>query len=106
VPLEILHRAAPCRNVPVTFTLDRMKGTTRETHPHPRAVVLARIFLCLVGTFFVVAGVAMSLEAVASPAWWAPVVAVLIGGALLLSGAFEGSRGMVATFLIFFFPWT
>jgi hypothetical protein len=23
VPLEILHRAAPCRNVPVTFTLDR-----------------------------------------------------------------------------------
>jgi predicted RNase H-like HicB family nuclease len=22
VPLEILHRAAPCRNVPVTFTLD------------------------------------------------------------------------------------
>jgi hypothetical protein len=24
VPLEILHRAAPCRNVPVTFTLDLM----------------------------------------------------------------------------------
>jgi hypothetical protein len=24
VPLEILHRAAPCRNVPVTFTLDVM----------------------------------------------------------------------------------
>ena len=23
MPLEILHRAAPCRNVPVTFTLDR-----------------------------------------------------------------------------------
>jgi hypothetical protein len=23
VPSEILHRAAPCRNVPVTFTLDR-----------------------------------------------------------------------------------
>jgi hypothetical protein len=25
VPLEILHRAAPCRNVPVTFTLCLMK---------------------------------------------------------------------------------
>ena len=25
MPLEILHRAAPCRNVPVTFTLCRMK---------------------------------------------------------------------------------
>ena len=24
MPLEILHRAAPCRNVPVTFTLDLM----------------------------------------------------------------------------------
>ncbi len=24
MPLEILHRAAPCRNVPVTFTLDVM----------------------------------------------------------------------------------
>jgi hypothetical protein len=23
-PLEILHRAAPCRNVQVTFTLDRI----------------------------------------------------------------------------------
>ena len=24
MPLEILHRAAPCRNVPITFTLHRM----------------------------------------------------------------------------------
>jgi hypothetical protein len=75
-------------------------------HPHPRAVVLARVFLCLVGTLFVAAGVAMSLEALASPAWWTPLAAVLIGGALLLSAAVEGSRGVVATFLIFFFPWT
>jgi len=27
VPLEIMHRAAPCRNVPVTFTLDLTKTT-------------------------------------------------------------------------------
>jgi hypothetical protein len=27
--LEILHRAAPCRNVPVTFTLDVMKSASR-----------------------------------------------------------------------------
>ena len=26
MPLEIVHRAAPCRNVPVTFTLDLMKS--------------------------------------------------------------------------------
>jgi len=30
VPLEIVHRAAPCRNVPVTFTLDLMNTVERE----------------------------------------------------------------------------
>ena len=28
--MEILHRAAPCRNVPVTFTLDGMEPTELE----------------------------------------------------------------------------
>ena len=32
MPLEILHRAAPCRNVPVTFTLD-LKSMTALTRP-------------------------------------------------------------------------
>jgi len=29
VPLEILHRAAPCRNVPVTFTLCSRRSCIR-----------------------------------------------------------------------------
>jgi hypothetical protein len=32
VPLEILHRAAPCRNVPVNFTLDLMKRSELLAH--------------------------------------------------------------------------
>jgi len=40
VPLEILHRAAPCRNVPVTFTLD-VKMPPRPI-PYPDILAAAR----------------------------------------------------------------
>ena len=33
MPLEIVHRAAPCRNVPVTFTLDLMNDARAAQPP-------------------------------------------------------------------------
>ena len=48
----------------------------------------------------------MWLESIESPAWWAPPFAMFLGVAFLLSAALEKPAGVVATFLIFFFPWT
>ena len=104
--MDILHLAAPCRNVPVTFTLDRMESPAADPNPHPRAVLLARVFLFCVGALFLVLAAAMWFDAVDAPAWWAPVIALGIGVALFASAVLEKSAGVVATFLIFFFPWT
>ena len=79
--------------------------STCESTPHPRAVVLARTFLLVFGLAALAIGGAMWAEALTSPAWWAPLLAVAVGSAFLLSALFEGPAAVVGTFLIFFFPW-
>lgn len=73
--------------------------------PHPRAVVLARVFLTFVGfgCSFLAAG--MWFGELPSPAWWAAYAAAAAGVVFLLSAFFEPSRSVVGTLLIFFFPW-
>ena len=41
MPWDIVHRAAPCRNVPVTFTLGSRRVAVRTTHQ--TAFVLIRV---------------------------------------------------------------
>lgn len=88
----------------VYITLNRM-NTESGRAPHPRAVILARVFLTFFGfaCLFVAAG--MRLGELPIPAWWAAYAAAAAGVAFLLSALFEPSRSVVGTFLIFFFPW-
>lgn len=83
-----------------------MKAADPDSPVHPRAVFLARAFLCVAGVLLVALGLAMGFESLASPAWWAPPVAVIAGCACLASAVLEKPTGVVATFLVFFFPWT
>jgi uncharacterized membrane protein YkvI len=83
-----------------------MKSSATPQPLHSRAVILARVFLLVFGFTALAVGGAMWAEALTSPAWWAPILAVAIGSACLLSAIFEGSTAVVGTFLIFFFPWT
>ena len=73
---------------------------------HPRAVILARVFLISLAFASLMVGGAMWAEVISSPGWWAPVAALVVGAGCLLSALLEGPRSVVATFLIFFFPWT
>lgn len=56
MPLGILHRAAPCRNVQVTFTLDVMEG---DSYRHRRA---RKFFLIAGGVLATVGGVDLALH--------------------------------------------
>ena len=76
-----------------------------STPLHPRAVLLARVFLVCFGLIALAVGLLMGVGVLESPSWWAPVAAAVAGAALLLTALFDSSAGTVGTFLIFFSPW-
>lgn len=80
-----------------------MDRPTRDVHP--RAVLLARVFLVCAGVTALTLGLLMTAGTLPTPAWWAPIAAVAAGAGLLLTAVFDSPSGAVGTFLIFFFPW-
>jgi hypothetical protein len=83
-----------------------MKTSESQLPPDPKAVILARVFLIGFGFISLMVGGAMWIGMIFSPGWWATAAAIVVGIGCLISALLEGPRSVVATFLIFFFPWT
>jgi len=99
VPLEILHCAAPCRNVPVTFTLERMKAPLARLKALFADPLFARVCMVIWGAPFLAAAVvaAFRMRPTEGVEWLLVVFFGLLGmyGAFLVSVAFLGSDSRV-----------